>query len=136
MHRGLQVDVQDQVEEVVVQVVEHPVPGDPGVVDQDVQLAVLRDRAVRQLAGGGQVDGVGQADAGDAAGLLDQVGGLVRRLRVHVVDHDGRAVRGEPECGRPADPATRTGDDCDLAVQPAHPRPSRCAVASRKPTGG
>jgi hypothetical protein len=69
-----------------------------------------------------EVDGVVSGDHGLTPGLLDGLGGFVRRIGVHVVHHDGGALPGEKLGGGPADPTARTGDHGDLAVESAHVR--------------
>jgi hypothetical protein len=93
---------------------------------------VLLGGAVSELAGGGEVDGVREADARHPARLFHQVRRLVRRLRVDVVDHHGRAIRREPQRGGPADAPPGAGDDRDLAVQPAHARTLPVGTARRR----
>src|SRR5690606_31788105 len=107
-----------------VHVLERGVPQDPGVVDDDVDAAPGVERRLHDgpaALGGGDRVVVGH---GLAAGGLDLVDHLLGRRRaaagaVHraaeVVDHHVGAPPGELEGVGPAEAATRTGDDRDLA---------------------
>ena len=95
------------------------VAGDPGIVDQDVELAfvvlahVFGDAVHR--VGGGDVQGQrGAADLG--RGLGEGLGGVG-----HVDGDDLGAVAGEHLGDRGADPAGGAGDQGDLAVERAVP---------------
>jgi len=117
VERGLQVDVQDEVPDLVVHVVEGLVPGDAGVVDQDVDLAELVRGRIHHPAGLLHVHRVVGRDQHLAAGVLDGLGRLFSRLGIDVVHHDGRALLGEQLRRGRSDPPAGAGDDGDLPVQ-------------------
>ena len=91
------------------------------VRDQDVDAAVGFDRPVdqpRDVLGSGDVrDHTGAAGAERGRGLVD----ALARARG---DHHGRTARQQLLSHRAADPAARTGDDRDLAVQTLRHRSS------------
>jgi hypothetical protein len=113
----LQVDVQDEVPGLVVEVVEGPIPGDPRVVHHDVDLAELARGPLHHLPGIVQFDRVVGGKSGLGAGLLDQLSRFFRRIGVHVVDHDGRPLLGEPDRRGPADASAGARDHGDLPFQ-------------------
>ncbi len=80
----------------------------------------MLDGGGHHLLGGGQLDGVVQADLGLPAGGGDQLGGLVRGVGVDVVDDDVRAVGGEPDGGGPADAAPGPCDDGNPVIEASH----------------
>ena len=116
-----QVHADDGVPVVVGHLGQRLVPQDAGVVDQRVEPA--------ELAHGGLDEPVRDVGIGDVARDGDRApprgGDLVgHRLaggRVELGDHDRRALCGALQRLAPADAATRTGDDHDLAVQKSHP---------------
>ena len=71
---------------------------------------------------------LGEAVVGDAARhgecrpacRFDLAHDGLGRLRVEVVDDDGRALASEPARGGGADPAPRSGDDDDLILEKRH----------------
>jgi len=66
VERGAEVDVEDEVPDVLGHRVEHLVPGDAGVVDEDVDLAEALDRPGNQRRGALHGDGVVEAQRGVA----------------------------------------------------------------------
>src|SRR3954468_5381712 len=91
-----------------------------GVVDEDVELAELVDRALHQSEAVVAVaDVAGHRDAAPAR-LLDpplRLGGVVMLLEVRA-QHVGALAR-ERDRDRPADARVRAGDQRDLVLQPA-----------------
>jgi hypothetical protein len=88
-----------------------------GVVDDDVDLPELVDRLLDELVG----DVLVREVAGEGDGLaLDLAGCLLGDVAVEVVDQDLGALLGEQLGGRPADAASRAGDDRRLAVKYSH----------------
>ena len=73
-----------------------------GVVDDDVDPAPGVDRGLHQLVGHARL---GQVPAEDGRLALDLTGGLLRDVRVEVVDEDLRALLGE-QLGRGAGEST------------------------------
>jgi hypothetical protein len=140
VERRPEVHVEDEIEHLVRHVVERLVPRDARVVHHDVELAELLHGRAHQAASGGEVHGVGDADARLTPGLDDQLGGLVRWVAVHVVDHHPGTVGRQPYRGGPADPPAGARDDGDPVRQPSHSRPTpapsgppvgRCDLAER-----
>ena len=123
---ALEVDPDHRVPLLLGGVHQHPVAHEAGVVDQDVEPAELVDRLLHHRRGLLEVGHVGAVRHRPAARRLDRGDDLVgRRLPralagerdAVVVDHDGRAVRGQLERVRPADAAARSGDDRDATLQ-------------------
>ena len=112
-----QMAVQDGVPLLVGHFLDDVVPGVAGIVHDDVEALVGLhrgcDEPVREI-GGGDV-----ADAGDslAAQGLDLGDGLQGRRLVQVVDHDAGAFGGELQRNGPANAASGSGDQRDLAVK-------------------
>jgi hypothetical protein len=105
---------------------DRPVAQDPGVVDQDVQRAELRDRLFHQPLGAGPVRhvvSVGDRPSAGRRDLLDHLlgGGRVTAGAVgraaQVVDHDGGAFPREQQGVLPPEPAPGPGDDGHAAVE-------------------
>ncbi len=113
--RRKQVDGQHRVPPRVVHVREQLVAGDPGVVDQDVGVAVV---VVAQMFGD-PLDGVVGGDVERQRRAADAGGRLGQRLGggLHVDRHDAGPVAREHLGDRRADAARGTGHDADLAVQ-------------------
>jgi hypothetical protein len=113
---------------------EHPVPlvlvevehrgaavGDRHVVDQDVHAAEGLDDGGGHLLHRvlvGHVADERRARTGRL--LLHEVHGVLGAVAVQVDDGNLRALPGEPDGDRLADVAAATGDDGDLAFEPAH----------------
>ncbi len=128
--RALEVDVDDRVPLLLGHVDDHPVAQDPGVVDEDVELAEVVDRLLDQLARGGEVGDVGAVDDRLAPECLDLPHDVVGRtlvgarpvaLRAEVVDDDLRALTRQMKRVLATDPAPSAGDDRNLPVQESHP---------------
>ena len=125
----LEVDVDDQVPFLFGHVEAHLVPQDPGVVDEHVEPAELvdrlRDQRLTAVPARDVVEVRGRLPAG-GDDLVDHllgrtlVGALAARLAAEIVDDDRGALGGEEQRLRPPDPATRTRDDRDLAVELTH----------------
>ena len=90
---------------------------DPGVVDEDVDPAVDRDRVRPQATGRDRVGEVGDDGVGPGANLL---GEPLDRVRPHVVDEDGPTGAGQGTSRRGADAAARPRDENDAAVEIDH----------------
>ena len=93
---------------------------DAGVVDQHVDPAELRHRRVDErlaLVGVGDVGGHGEHPA---AGVADQLGGLLEAVGPAGAEHHVGAGLGQPLRERDPEAAGGAGDDRDLAVQPEH----------------
>ena len=93
---------------------------DAGVVDQHVDPAELRHRRVDErlaLVGVGDVGGHGEHLA---AGVPDQLRGLLEAVGPPGAEHHVGPGLGQPLRERDAEPAGGAGDDGDLAVQPEH----------------
>ena len=127
---ALQVDADDVVPVGLVHVEAHLVPQDPGVVDQDVELAPGVDGLGHQALGarpGAHVVGV---EGGLAPGGDDVVDRLLGGVDVRcprpcaaapdVVDDDLGALGGEEQRLLASDAPPCAGDDGDLAVEHAH----------------
>ena len=94
---------------------------DPGVVHHDVEAAELLHRGVDEALQVLDLAHVGVDADGLAAQRDDLLFELLRRVLVaDVVDDDVRAVLGEGEHDRLADPGVASGDDGDLAFEQRH----------------
>src|SRR5690606_36552386 len=113
---AFEVDPQHGVPVLLGHVEQHPVPGDAGVVDQDVQSAVESGGGGHQPFGGGGVGGVADQGGGLPAGGADLGGDLVHLL-AGVVEHQSGAVRGEGEGVCAAEAPGGPGDGGGPAVQ-------------------
>jgi hypothetical protein len=120
-----QVDLDNGVEAVGVELVEHHVADDAGVVDEDVELPVAVNGGRDELTGGVPVADVMRGGHRLAALARDLRYDVVRRrlacsrpsyAHAEVVDHHGVASFGERERVRAADPPAGPRDDCYLAV--------------------
>jgi hypothetical protein len=103
--------VEDGVPLLVGHLLNHRIPGVPGIVDDDVQAAEGVDGGPHEALA---EIGVGDAaDAGDgpAARRLDGGDGVLGGLGVEIVDDDARTLGGEFERDLAADAATRAGDN-------------------------
>ena len=117
---------------------DHPVPvgflglgkslveQDAGVVDQDIGAAEILDGVLEHRLPARDGRDVGTVGDRAAALFLDGVDHLLRHRDVgagtvagtaEVVDHDRRALAREQLCVGLTEPAARTGDDRDLAVE-------------------
>ncbi len=110
-----QVHGDDQVPFLVGHVEQHPVAGDPGVVDHDVQPAQPVGAGNQFVGGCALADVAGHRDGLGAGGvdLVDDVGGVQRGG--DVVDDDGGAEPGQAERLGASQPRGRTGHHRDLS---------------------
>jgi hypothetical protein len=99
----------------------HPVAGDAGVVDQDVQLAERVDGGLHERVGGGGVGDRPQVHR-RCAGRQRLAGSarIVGDRRLDVVDDHARAFAHEGERARAADAAARAGDDGNPLFEQSH----------------
>ena len=126
---------------------EHPVAQDAGVVDEDVDPAVLLDRCGDQPLGAGLVGHVVTVEESTSSERSHLVRHLLGRpdrragsvgLGTEVVDDHVGAVPGELEGMCPPDAPTRTGDDHDPPLtETTHVRspfeiPPACCVTLRR----
>jgi hypothetical protein len=130
---ALEVDVDDRVPFLLGHVHDHPVPQDPGVVHQHVQVAERVDRGLDEALGPFPVGHVVHVGHALAAHGLDLVDHLLRRRPVvagpvdvaaEVVDHDLGALGGEEQRVLAAEATSCTGDDGNAAVECTHDRQS------------
>ena len=112
-----QVDRDDGVPIVVGHVEQHPVPGDAGIVDDDVQAPEALGAPEQLVGGGALADVSGDCDSPgtDRGDLIEDVRG-VQRLG-HVVDDDGRTGARESDRLGTAETRGRAGHDGDASVQ-------------------
>lgn len=88
---------------------------DAGIVEGDVDGAVLLDGRVHQVLHRGVVRDIGPHELGCAAGLSDDLHGLLRAV-IDVTYHDGGPGLGKLHRGGPADTRGPAGDDHDLVL--------------------
>ena len=98
---------------------ERLVPGDPGVVHEDVDLPELVRGGLGHLLRLFELDGVVGGDLSLAPGVLHGLRGLLGGLGVDVVHHDGGTLLRQPKGRGPADPSAGSGDDRHLSFQSA-----------------
>ena len=117
---------------------DHPVPigllglgkglveQDAGIVHQDIGTAEILDGVLEHRLPACDGRDVGTVGVGTAALGLDRIDDFLRHRNVgagtvagttEVVDHDRRALAREQLCVGLTEPAARTGDDRDLAVE-------------------
>ncbi len=96
---------------------DHPVPDQPGVVDQDVQPAVRAQRGGHQVLPGLPVADVAGAGYRLPAARPDLLGRRAHLRGGQVVEHQAGAGLGQPAGLGPAEPISRAGDDGHPAVQ-------------------
>src|SRR5205807_3273546 len=120
IERRVQVDRHDVVPVFVPHPDQEPVPGQPRVVDHDVQAAAPFSRRVDRppaLVGAGDI---GLQHLRGSAGLLNAFPGALRRPGVlMIVDHDAGAFAGQPDRDRRPDPPGGSRDEGD-ALGEAH----------------
>ncbi len=129
----LEVDADDEVEVLLAHVEEHPVPQEPGVVHQDVELPEPVDRRLHEaerVVPVGDVAVVGHRFAAGGRDLVHHgVGGALLLFSLQgaavVVDDDAGSEEGELEGLGPSQPAPGPGHDRDLAVHPFEHQLSR-----------
>ncbi|MNT61961.1 hypothetical protein D3C72_1996420 [compost metagenome] len=115
-----QVAVQDGVPLLVAHLLHHVVPGEAGVVDDDVDALEIAHRRVDEAVGKVRCGHVAHAGHGFDAHCLQFLDGLLRRLGVQVIDDQARAFACQPHGDGVADAAARTGDQCHLAFKCSH----------------
>ena len=116
---ALEVHVDHRVPVVLTELEQQVVPGDAGVVHQDVQSTELLEHAVDSRLDGGTVGDV----APDADGLgraTELTRGGLGLLLVQVEYGDSGTLLGEPLGGSRADPSCSTGDDRHPSVVSTH----------------
>ena len=118
--RRLEMDVEDVVPLLVGHVLDGAVPGEAGVVDDDVEAAEGLDRGADEAVAEIRRGHVAGADRGRAAEVSDGGGGLLGGSGVEVVDHDAGALARQLERDGPADAPARPRHDGDFPVQLGH----------------
>ena len=122
-------DAEHRVELVLLHLHEHAVAREAGVVERDVEVAELGDRAAHErlaLLPVGDVAEVRDRLAARGLDLRDHLAGRVLvgaaavALGAEVVDHDRGAVPRELDRLDAAEAAPCSGDDRHLAVQDSH----------------
>ena len=118
-------DAEHGVPIVLAQVHQHPVTGDAGVVDHDVE-------STPRVQGGADeaIGAVGRRGVGDVADRLSPGGGerrhrLPHEVAVDVVDHHEGALGDEGLGVGPPDPPAGAGDDAHAPVDHADRRRQR-----------
>lgn len=112
-----EVDGDDLIPVLIGHVEQHPVTGDTGVVDHDVQPTQPFGAGDHLIGGGTQADIPGHRD-GLRSGRRDLVAhiGVVQRLR-HVIDDDRRAGTSQPDGFGAAQSGRGTGHHRDASGQ-------------------
>src|SRR3984893_14795594 len=119
-------DVEDSVEILFAHVEDHAVAQDAGVVDRDVELAEVVQRALDDALGGLEIADaleVGDRLAAEAADFLDNVLGRRTRLAgsletaAEIVDHDLGSLPGQQQRFCAADTASSACDDRDFPIK-------------------
>ncbi|MOA03019.1 hypothetical protein D3C78_1225010 [compost metagenome] len=99
---------------------DHVVPGEAGVVDDDVDAAEGIQSSLHATVtevGGGHVAQAGDGIAAESTDFRDH---FIGRSLIEVVDHDLGAFFGEFQRDGAADAAAGTGNDGDFALQSTH----------------
>src|ERR1700736_1661618 len=123
---ALEMDAEDRVEVLLAHVEDHAVAQDSGVVDHDVELAEVVQRALDDALGGLEIADaleVGARFAAEAADFFDPF--LRRRARLagpvevaaEIVDHDLGSLPGQQQRFFAADTASGARDDRDFPIK-------------------
>ena len=91
---------------------------DAGIGHHHVEPTELRDDAVDERLHLIHVADVDVERHRLAAALDDLPGDLLGGVLLHVAERDGRALRGEEQCRRAADPERAAGDGCYSTLKP------------------
>ncbi|MOA01415.1 hypothetical protein D3C78_1208230 [compost metagenome] len=115
-----QVAVDDGVPLLVAHLLDHVVPGVAGVVDDDVDAAVVLDSSLDEAIG--EIDSGDTADAGHgfAASGADLGNHFFSRAGIQVIDHHTGAIARQFQRDAATDATTGTGDQGDFAFKFFH----------------
>ncbi len=101
------------------------VAGDPGIVDQHIDPAEGTDHCGNRLADGALVGNVAARGEGAKAARGEPGRDLAGAVAVDIEHAHRGALLGQEHGGSPADPARRSGNDCDALRQLCHRSTSR-----------
>jgi hypothetical protein len=116
-HDGVEVDRHQPVEVGLAHLLEGAADGDAGVVDEQVDAAVLRPHFLGERPNGGAVGDVHASGRGAHAERLGLARSLVEAGGVDVEELEPAAAARERERNAAADAARCAGDDCDPVAQ-------------------
>ena len=111
---------QDVVPLLVGHILDGAVPGEAGVVDNDIEATERFDRSAYEPIAEIGLGHVAGANRRLAAKPPDRRSGVVGRLGIEIVDHDAGTLARQFECDGPTDTPARPRYDGDLSVQLGH----------------